>query len=123
MSELLRGLEVVGGVFYLAFGIDGFLKKIPLPEPSIKAKEFLKMIEDSFFIFPTIKLIEIIVGVCFIFGFHAPVAWCFLSPIVFNILGYHFFINKKEILMPVFIIILHLMLFFKYFSILRNLWN
>lgn len=115
MPEVLRGVEILAGIFYLVFGIDGFLKKLPIPEPSIKAKEFLAAIEQARFILPAVKIIEIIVGLCFLFAFKGVLAWCLLSPIVFNILGYHFFINKKEKLMPFFILSVQIILFYKYY--------
>jgi hypothetical protein len=122
MPEFLRGIEILTGVFYLVFGLDGFFKKLPMPEPSSQAKEFLAVIDRSGFILPSIKFIEILVGFCFIFSFQGHLAWCLLSPIVFNILGYHLKVNKKELLMPFFILLMHLFLFYKYYSTLRSLW-
>ncbi len=118
---VFRLLEFLCGVYYLIFGIDGFVKKIPLPTPSPAAIQFLSALENSKYILPLVKSIEIGVGLCFIFQFQQPLAWCLLSPIVVNILGYHFFLNKKEIVMPLVILISHLIMGIKYYSHLRFL--
>jgi dipeptide/tripeptide permease len=123
MPEILRAVEILAGLFYLVYGIDGFLKKLPMPEPSLKAKEFLIAIENTRFILPIVKLIEILVGLCFIFNFKAAIAWCLLSPLVYNILGYHFMLNKKEKIFPFFIMGLHLLLFYRYYPQLLQFLN
>jgi hypothetical protein len=123
MPEFLRVVEVLTGLFYLTYGLDGFIKKLPLPVPSEKAKEFLLAIEKTGFILPTVKTIEIVSGLCFIFAFQAPLAWCFLSPVVFNILGYQVMLNKRERLFPLLMLILHLLLLFKYFPIFERIWS
>lgn len=111
---MLRGLEIIVGVYYLVFGVDGFLKKIPLPAPSEKGLRFLIAIEETRYLLFSVKVIEILVGLSWISGFGSGFAWLLFTPIWFNILAYHFFVNRKEILMPVVLLIVHLLIGYKH---------
>ena len=121
IEKFLRFVEISCGLFYFVFGLDGFLKKIPLPEPSEKAKKFLLSLEEAVFVFPTIKIIEIFSGVCFVFSFLGPLAWGLLTPIVFNIFLYHLILNRREYFMPFLILLMHLLIFYKYKHILLKI--
>lgn len=113
MLLFLRSLEFLGGLYYLVMGLDGFFNKIPRPKPSDNAIKFLQVLEESKYILFTVKCIEILVGFCWLTQHFTGLAWILFTPILFNILGYHFFVNKKEILLPTLLLILHLALAYK----------
>ena len=97
---MMRWLEVGVGLYYFIFGFDGFFKKIPLPQPSENAIIFLKTLESSKYILFTVKVVEILVGASWILGIGSGLSWILLTPIWFNIVGYHFFVNKREKYLP-----------------------
>lgn len=113
MEMALRGFEVLVGVYYFIFGIDGFLKKIPLPQPSERALRFLIAIDDTKYILFVVKICEILVGIAWITGVGSGLAWIILTPIWLNILAYHFCLNKKEVLLPLWLLASHLTLAYK----------
>ena len=113
MDAFLRIIEILAGFYYFVFGVDGFFKKIPLPVPSENAQQFLAAIEKTKYILFTVKLVEIIVGIMWVLGYKSGLAWLLFTPIWFNILGYHFLINKKEKALPLGILLIHLILALK----------
>ncbi len=121
--SLLRWLEIIVGVYYLIFGFDGFVKKIPLPAPSEKGLKFLVAIDEAKYILLTVKLIEITVGLAWLIGFGSGLAWILLTPIWFNILAYHLYLNKKEAVLPVWLILTHLGLAYKNWDYLSHVFR
>lgn len=119
----LRGLEIFAGFYYLIFGLDGFLKKIPLPVPSPKALKFLESLAEVKYLLFTVKLLEILIGLSWIFGVGTGLAWILWTPIWFNILMYHFWVNRQEKFWPLIIFIMHLCLAFKNASFLSEVWR
>lgn len=103
----LRGVELLAGVYYFVFGVDGFLKKIPLPPPSERGLKFLMAVEESGYIMPMVKILEIVVGLSWMLGLGSGLAWLIFTPILFNILAYHFFLNKKELVLPIGLLLMH----------------
>jgi hypothetical protein len=120
---LLRSVEIVSGLYYLVFGIDGFVKRIPLPLPSERALAFLKALDESRYLLFTVKVIEIIVGLCWILGVGGGLAWLVFTPIWFNILAYHWFLNRQEIFLPSMIFVLHILLAIHHKEFLFGVWR
>lgn len=121
IEVFLRITEIICGLFYLFYGVNGFFQFVAIPSPSERALEFLKALDKAQFIMPSIKIIEIVAGFLFLFSFHGALAWLLMSPIVFNILGYQWILNKKEKLLPILILFMHLVLYYKYFDVLKNI--
>ena len=101
-------------------GLDGFLKKLPIPEPSEKALNFIKALEDSKYILFIVKIIEISVGFAWVSGFYSGLAWIVFTPIWLNIILYHLILNKREIILPSFLILAHLFIGYKNREYLYN---
>ena len=117
----LRSIEILVGLYYLVFGVDGFLKKIPLPPPSGPALRFLIALEEAVYVMPTVKIIEIGVGLAWILGVKTGLAWVIFTPVLVNILAFHWFLNRRERLMPLVWLGAHLLLAFKNQDYLQSL--
>lgn len=117
----LRSFEVIVGIYYLVFGLDGFFKKIPLPKPSPRALSFLLGIEETKYILFLVKIVEILVGVMWILGLGGGFAWILFTPIWLNIVLYQLLLNRQEVVLPLFLIVSHLLLAIKYWFYLRNI--
>lgn len=111
---MLRWIEFAAGFYYLIFGIDGFLKKIPLPRPSDKALRLLIALDETKYILFSVKIIEIMVGMAWISGYAGGLAWLLMSPVLFNILAYHIFLNRKEVVLPLVLAATHLIIAYRY---------
>lgn len=110
---LERNLEIFIGLYYLIMGIDGFIKKLPIPQPSEQALKLIIALEETKYILFMVKIIEILVGLAWLTGFHSGLAWVVFTPIWLNILFYHWFLNKREILLPSLLFLAHLLLAYK----------
>lgn len=111
---ILRALEIIIGLYYLTFGIDGFLKKIPLPQPSERGLRFLIALEEAGYVLLSVKILEIVVGLAWLTGFGGGLAWFIFTPILFNILAYHWWLNRQERMLPLVLLLGHLVLAYKY---------
>ena len=110
---LERSLEIFIGLYYLIMGIDGFIKKLPIPPPSERALKFIIALGEVKYVLFIVKAVEIAVGLAWLMGFHSGLAWIIFTPIWLNILLYHWFLNKREILLPSLLFLAHLFLAFK----------
>lgn len=108
-----RLLEIVIGLYYFAMGVDGFIKKLPIPTPSERALKFLMALEETQYVLFLVKVIELGVGLAWIMGVQSGLAWLVFTPIWFNIILYHLILNKREVLMPILIFLTHVFLAFK----------
>ncbi len=77
------------GAAFALFGLNYFLNFMPTPPPSAEGGAFLGALAATGYMFPSIKLIEVVSGVLLLSGRFVPFALVLLAPIVFNIVGYH----------------------------------
>ena len=110
---MLRGLEILIGLYYFVMGVDGFLNKLPRPAPSPRALLFLQSLQETRYILLIVKIVEITVGLFWVFDFHTGLAWLLFTPIWLNIILYHFILNKKEFITPTLIFLAHAILAYK----------
>lgn len=113
LEVLARSLEVLIGLYYLTMGIDGFLKKLPIPPSSERALKFIVALEETNYILFVVKMVEIGVGLAWLTAFHSGLAWVIFTPIWLNILLYHWCLNKREVGLPSLLFLAHLFLAFK----------
>jgi hypothetical protein len=120
---LLRWIEIAAGLYYLVFGLDGFFKRIPLPSPSERGMAFLKALDEAKYVLFTVKVIEILVGLAWILGVASGLAWIVFTPILVNILAYHLLVNRKELGLPMILLVIHMLLAYKHWEILIRIFQ
>lgn len=108
-----RSLELLIGTYYLVIGLDGFIRKIPIPRPSEKALKFIVAVEETKYILFIVKVVEVGAGLAWLTGQHSGLAWIIFTPIWLNILLYHLFLNKREWVLSGLLFLSHLFLAFK----------
>jgi putative oxidoreductase len=82
--------RILLGLIYFVFGLNFFFHFIPSgPAPDGKAAAFLGGLFQSGYIFPFIKIIEVITGALLLFGRYIPLVLVVLMPISINILLFH----------------------------------
>lgn len=93
---LVRTIEILYGLFWLWSGLNAIFHWQAVPHVSEKMDRFVQACMETGFIMPTVKTIEILAGLLFIFSF--TIAGLFLmTPIIFGIVGLHIAYNKKPI--------------------------
>ena len=81
--------RILMGLPFVVFGLNGFLQFIPLPPAEGPAAAFMGGLAASGFVFPVIKVTEIVAGLMLISGRFVPLALTLLAPIVTTIVLYH----------------------------------
>lgn len=123
MNKVSTGARYLLGVLYFVFGINGFLQFIPLPPPSLEGGAFLGALFATGYMFPMIKVTEIVGGLLLLTGFAFPFALIILAPITLNIFVYHLMLDPSGMLLPIVIAVLHLTLGYIHFNRFKSLFQ
>ena len=95
MSKVVFVARIILGLIFTIFGLNGFFEFIPLPEMSEGANAFLGALAASGYMFPVIKLTEIVCGVLLLVGRWVPLALTILAPVVLHIVLFHVFLEPS----------------------------
>lgn len=110
MSKVSTGSRYLLGLVYFVFGLNFFLNFIP-PPPEMP--ENMKAVMSGFmatgYLFPFIKITEIVCGALLLGGFFAPLSLIILAPITLNILGIHVFVAPSGLPMAAVMVVLHVL--------------
>lgn len=93
---LVRSIEILYGLFWLWSGLNAIFHWQAVPHVSEKMDRFVAACMETGFIMPTVKFVEILAGLLFLFSFTIS-GLLFMAPIVFGIIGLHIAYNKKPI--------------------------
>lgn len=92
--------RILFGAAFLIFGLNFFLKFIPLPPPeSPTAGAFLGALFTSGYL-TVVKVLEIIGALLVLSGRYTALGLLILGPIVINIFLYHAFLDPKGLALP-----------------------
>ena len=89
MKKAVLSARIVLGLIYAVFGLNGFLAFLPPPELSGGAADFMGALAATGYMFPLIKLTELVSGVLLLAGVFVPLALILLAPVVVNIVLFH----------------------------------
>lgn len=93
MNKLLSyaptAARVLLGLIFVVFGLNGFLKFIPIPPPEGAAAEFMGGLAAAGYFFPLLKVTEIAVGLALLANRFVPLALVVLAPITINIVAFN----------------------------------
>lgn len=93
-TVFFRTIEILYGLFWLWSGLNAIFKWQKVPFISIQMDQFTQACYDTKFIMPTVKVVEILAGILFLFSYST--AGIFLmTPLVFGIVGLHFVFNPR----------------------------
>ncbi len=92
LEAALRGIL---GLQLLFWGLNGFFGWVKIPPSGPVIDNFVDACHQTKFIMPTVKILEILLGVFLILGFMVTVSLLTLAPIVFVIAGLHLLHNPK----------------------------
>ena len=80
-------------------GVKYFFNLIEMPLVSLQAKQFLYALDQTGYLMPLIKGIELFVGVMFLLNRYVFQCVLLILPIIFNILLFHLFLDVSGLLM------------------------
>jgi putative oxidoreductase len=93
--------QVVLGLVFLVFGLNGFLNFIPAPPPSGPAGDMAMALFKSGYFFPFLKGTEVICGILLLTNKFTTLALLILAPIIINILLFHAFLGIEGLPMGI----------------------
>lgn len=106
---------LLGGMFI--FASVPVLFNIPMgkmPQMTADQTTFMTGIKVAKYLFPLIKVTELVAGLMLLIGRTAPLATIIIFPITLNIFLYHAFLGPKELPIVGAMLLLNLFLFYAY---------
>jgi uncharacterized membrane protein YphA (DoxX/SURF4 family) len=91
-SKWTVGARVLLGLIFTVFGLNGFLHFLPMQAMDGPAGAFAGALAATGYMFPLIKVTEIVAGVLLLVGRLPAFALLLLAPIVVNIVAFHAFL-------------------------------
>ena len=107
---LPTGARLILGAIFLVFGLNGFFNFMPMPEMPDAAGAFMGALAATGYMFPLIKMVEIVGGMFLLFGRFVPLALALLAPGIVNIALFHIFLAPAGLPMAGLLVLLALYL-------------
>lgn len=114
MKIFFTALAVVYGLFWLVFGLNGFLHFFPVSAPSGRAAEFMQALERAGYAMPAVYGLQMATGAMLLTGRFVPFALALLAPVIANILLYDLFLNQSGLVTGCIITVLYCVLLFRH---------
>ena len=96
--------RVVLALAFFVFGLNGFLRFIPMPPAPEGAMKLIEAMIGSGYLMAFVKGTEVAMGVLLLSNRLVPLALVVLAPVVLNIVAFHFFLEPASTLaMPLFL--------------------
>ena len=110
MKHLPTIARILLGLMFVFGGVTGLFQLVEQPEVGEEAAAFMGAIMDSGYLWPVIKVTEIVCGVLLILGMFVPLALVVLAPVALNILLFHVFLEPSGLPIGLFLLVLGLYL-------------
>ena len=108
-------VRVLLAAMYLFASVSYFLNLMPkAPEMTAAQTSFMTGIMASVYLFPLIKITELVGGILLLIGRTAPLAALIIFPVTLNIFLYHAFLGPKDLPMVAVMLLFNLFLFYAY---------
>ena len=101
-------VRILVGILFIFSSLSFLLKLVVPPEQTGNMKVFMDGMIASGYIFPTVKILELICGLAFLTGFFVPLASILISPIIVNILLVHVFLDPNGLLIAIILVLANL---------------
>ena len=102
------------GLVFTVFGLNFFLHFIPQPPAPPQAAAFAGALFASGYFFPLLKITEIAAGLLLLSGFFVPLALAVLAPVIVNIIGFHLFLVRAGLALPLAVLVAEIYLAWSY---------
>ncbi len=109
-TKTLFGIQIIMGLIFFVFGLNGFLNFIPQPTPPEGALKYLMGLMAAPYFFPLLKGVEVIAGLSLLTNRFVALALVVLAPIVLQIFLYHTILDPSGAIMAITLMIFLLVL-------------
>ncbi len=126
MKKLTFAAQILLGLIYFVFGLNGFLNFIPTPaEIPEKAMAFSMAMVGTGYFLPFLKATEVVGGLMLLAGIAVPVSLVVLAPVTINIFLFHAFLTPglENSVMSTVMVILHLLSAKRHWALYRPLFR
>ena len=123
MRLVVTVARVLFGLLFLVFGLNFFFHFLPMPPLSGPAAAFMGALFATGYMFPLIKVTEIVAGVLLISGRFVPLGLLLLAPILVNIAAFHIFLTPGEVGMSAVLVAIEAFLAWSYRDSFRGVLN
>ena len=113
--------RVLLGLMFFVFGLNPFLKFLPMPPMEGMPAQFLGVLIASHFVW-LVGATQVVSGALLLLGRYVPLAIALSGPVVANILMYHLTMDPKGIPMALVAAVCWLILFWSYRASFAPLW-
>ncbi|MXW01032.1 MAG: DoxX family protein [Holophagales bacterium] len=107
MKHLPTIARILLGLVFVFGGVTG-LFELAEPEMGEEGAAFMGAIMDTGYLWPVLKVTEIVCGVLLILGMFVPLALVVLAPVALNILLFHIFLEPSGVAIGLFLVVLGL---------------
>ncbi len=92
-SKLAFTSRVLLGLLLISGGINNFLVRNPVSNPTLEGDRFLSLLQETGYLLHAVAITEISVGVLLLSGYFLPLALVVFAPIIVNIFLFHIFVQ------------------------------
>ena len=96
-TKLPTAAQLLLGLLFTVFGLNGFLHFLPQPEMTGPPAAFLGALVTSGYLFTLVKGVEVVAGLMLLARWQVPLALLLLAPVIVNILAFHAFLAPAGI--------------------------
>jgi uncharacterized membrane protein YphA (DoxX/SURF4 family) len=123
MRLIVPVARVLLGLVFLVFGLNFFFQFMPMPPMAGPAGAFAGALFATGYMFPLIKVTEILGGLMLLSGRFVPLGLVLLAPIIVNIAAFHVFLTPGEVGMSAVLVAIEAFLGWSYRDSFRGLLN
>jgi putative oxidoreductase len=105
--------RILLGLVFVVFGLNPFLKFIPMQLPPGLAGQFLTVLFQSHLVY-VVAAVQVIGGLLLLVNRYVPLGLTLLGPVIVIIVCYHVLLDRQGIPLAAFVVILWFILFARY---------
>jgi len=114
--------RILLGLMFLVFGLNPFLKFIPMPPLEGVWGQFLGALFASHYVW-FVGAVQVISGALFLVGRYVPLAIALSGPVIANIIVYHLTMQRSGAQLAILATVCWIILFFRHRASFAPLWE
>jgi putative oxidoreductase len=107
-------VRILMGLLFLMSSVMYFLHLYHQPELTGAVKVFNDGMKASVYLFPLVKIVELVCAIAFISGLYVPLAAVVIFPNIVNIFLFHVFLSPAELPVAILLVLADLFLAYYY---------